>query len=441
MLLASCDSKQQSASDEMASLYPAPQTIAVNTEEGYIINPVTGDSIQPLVNSIGDTIKTGVPVPAIGKAIHPDSVAQPEIISAGEPKVVSANLNVHEIPEALTVIPVNKNSLKTFTPGVDTSSFVLVNSTGDTIPTGVPIPAEGKVMPFIQPKPIKALRPRMKDNASINMKYLDVDQGMNSSYVMSILEDNHGNLWFGTWGGGVSMYNGESFTHFTEKEGLSNNTVWSILEESNSKIWLSTEKGLNQIVFGPDSGSNTRNNLSISGVKEESVNVAYKNPAIHTYSLQDGLKSMYFYLNSALLDSKNRIWWGSGTGLTMLNMKNFNTPVDPPSMQLNRIDINEQFVDYRHLKDSARMNMEFNGVSKFYNYPLNLELPYNNNHLTFHFSAIDWSAPHKIRYSYKMEGLNDKWSIRMHTGKLEISPIPVNPVRKNGICGITYCRN
>ena len=29
-------------------------------------------------------------------------------------------------------------------------------------------------------------------------------------------------------GGGVSMYDGETFTHFTEKEGLSNNIVRSI---------------------------------------------------------------------------------------------------------------------------------------------------------------------------------------------------------------------
>ena len=70
-------------------------------------------------------------------------------------------------------------------------------------------------------------------------------------------------------------------------------------------------------------------------------------------------------------------------------------------MQLNRIDINGQFVDYRHLKDSNRMKMEFNGVARFYNYPLNLELPYNHNHLTFYFSAIDWSAPHKISTAIK----------------------------------------
>jgi ligand-binding sensor domain-containing protein len=60
----------------------------------------------------------------------------------------------------------------------------------------------------------------MKDNVSINMKYLDIEQGISSSDFWSILEDRHGNLWISTWGGGVSMYNGETFTHFTEKEGL-----------------------------------------------------------------------------------------------------------------------------------------------------------------------------------------------------------------------------
>ncbi|MBK9593297.1 MAG: hypothetical protein IPO32_17965 [Crocinitomicaceae bacterium] len=37
-------------------------------------------------------------------------------------------------------------------------------------------------------------------------------------------------------------------------------------------------------------------------------------------------------------------------------------------------------------------------------------MPYNLNHLTFHFSAIDWSAPHKLRYKYMLEGLDKDWS-------------------------------
>jgi hypothetical protein len=236
-------------------------------------------------------------------------------------------------------------------------------------------------------------------------------EGLCNNNVWPILEDSHGNLWFGTWGGGVSMYNGETFTHFTEKEGLSNNSVLSILEDSDSNIWLGTEKGLNRLVFGPESVSGTKNNLSASGMKADSVKVTFYNPVIHTYSKQDGLKGINFYQNSVLLDSKNRIWWGTHKGLTMLDMNKFKIPVEPPAMQFNRLDINGQFADYRHLKESAGMEIEFRGLAKFYNYPLNLELPYNRNHLSFHFSAIDWSAPNKIKYSYKMEGLNDNWSL------------------------------
>ena len=39
---------------------------------------------------------------------------------------------------------------------------------------------------------------------------------------------------------GVSMYDGETFTHFTQKEGLSNNAVHSILEDSHGNLWFGT---------------------------------------------------------------------------------------------------------------------------------------------------------------------------------------------------------
>ena len=46
--------------------------------------------------------------------------------------------------------------------------------------------------------------------------------------VMSITEDKTGNLWFGTDGGGVSRYDGKSFSTFTTAQGLANNVVRSI---------------------------------------------------------------------------------------------------------------------------------------------------------------------------------------------------------------------
>lgn len=50
------------------------------------------------------------------------------------------------------------------------------------------------MVPAIHPKPISALPLRMRDAAIFDIQYLDVDQGMNSSFVHSILEDSRGNL-------------------------------------------------------------------------------------------------------------------------------------------------------------------------------------------------------------------------------------------------------
>ncbi len=239
-------------------------------------------------------------------------------------------------------------------------------------------------------------------------------EGLSNNVVWSILEDKSGNLWFGTNGGGVSRYDGESFTHFTEKEGLSNNSVWSILEDKSGNLWLSTENGLNQFVMVDGIGLQPQND-------KKTTRVTYE---IARFEKNDGLKGMDFYINSACLDSKNRAWWGSGKSLTTLDLNLHTINPNPPTVYLRQLDINEQFIDYRNITDSLGNEIGFNGVKTFENYPLNLELPYDKNHLTFHFAAVDWSAPHKIQYSYLMEGLNSNWSKPSHDAKADYRNLP-----------------
>jgi serine phosphatase RsbU (regulator of sigma subunit) len=267
-------------------------------------------------------------------------------------------------------------------------------------------------------------------------------EGLSNNTVWSMLEDKSGNLWFGTNGGGVSKYDGnrveeieaklkrgesvsdqdqqdlkkengklvKSFTHYTDKEGLSNNTVWSMLEDKSGNLWLSTEKGLNCFVVGGGGLSTT-----------ELQNGEKSNTQILVFHKEDGLKAEDFFKNSVLLDSKNQIWWGSGKALSMLDLNDFNLNDKEPEIQLENIYLQENFVDYRsvktEIKDSLITNeneelkkVKFTGVADFHNYPKDLVLPYYLNHLTFNFGAIDWCAPHKIKYQYKLEGLDEDWS-------------------------------
>ena len=113
-LLFSCKHSNQGKYDEMASLYPAPVSVALDTVEGYILNSATGDSIQAFVNSLGISLKTGVPIKAKGKELkmvryyyNTVPVRQPEIFPAGIPTVVSAYQNEYNKQKALNVIAIN----------------------------------------------------------------------------------------------------------------------------------------------------------------------------------------------------------------------------------------------------------------------------------------------------------------------------------------------
>lgn len=377
-IISSCNRTPKDDGIAPPPLFPQPKSVEVNTNGGYSLNTVTGDTLKPIILESGDTLITGVPIPAKGKIIHPDSVSKPQrfkVPAQNQLTQKNAHPNVHPIPDELTEIPVNKDSLTKILLGEiaknDTLHYIL-NSTGDTVKTGVPIPAKGKSVPTTRPQPTPALPPAFKDAAIANLQYLDVDQGMNSSYVFSILEDKNGNLWVGT------------------------------------------EKGLNVIAFGGMAriGAQTQNEKKTPRI------------TIHTFQKGDGLKGLDFFSNSAFIDSKNRAWWGCGKGLEMLDLNKFNTSQNPPAVHLRQLDINEQFIDYRNITDSLGNEIEFNGVQKFENYPLHLELPYDKNHLTFHFAAIDWSAPHKIKYSYRMLGLNDNWSAATHEAKAEYRNLP-----------------
>lgn len=61
--------------------------------------------------------------------------------------------------------------------------------------------------------------------------------------VISIQQDRHGALWFGTWGGGVNRYDGTALTNLSEKNGLCSNVVQGILEDSTGSMWFATRGG------------------------------------------------------------------------------------------------------------------------------------------------------------------------------------------------------
>jgi len=70
-----------------------------------------------------------------------------------------------------------------------------------------------------------------------------VSTGLGQSQVFCLLEDSQGYIWMGTRGGGLSRYDGVSFTQFNN-EKLTSNYIWSIVEDPTGTIWVGTDNSL-----------------------------------------------------------------------------------------------------------------------------------------------------------------------------------------------------
>jgi ligand-binding sensor domain-containing protein len=60
----------------------------------------------------------------------------------------------------------------------------------------------------------------------------------------SFYEDSQGNIWFTAEGYGVYRYDGTNFTQFTTENGLTSNVVLSIMEDDKGQIWFGTWQGI-----------------------------------------------------------------------------------------------------------------------------------------------------------------------------------------------------
>jgi len=183
-------------------------------------------------------------------------------------------------------------------------------------------------------------------------------------------------LWLGTSGGGLNKFNIEkgTFEHFTENEGLPNNVVYGILPDKKGNLWLSTNKGLSK--FDP------------------------KKKAYRNYDVNDGLQSNEFNTGAYHLGKNGEMFFGGIKGLNYFYPeKILDNPFVPEIAVINISVFNSS-----SMKKDNRSNL-----LKIYPHNNSIELSYDNDLLTFEFSALDYSAPEKNQYAYKLENFNKDW--------------------------------
>jgi ligand-binding sensor domain-containing protein/two-component sensor histidine kinase len=233
-------------------------------------------------------------------------------------------------------------------------------------------------------------------------------EGLSSNEVMDMLQDKRGDIWLGTIGGGVDKFDGKFFTNYSTAQGLSNEIVMGILEDKSGNLWFSTRNGINRML-DPSS-------LYVSG----KMNIGNK-PIFKNYIYADGFLGVNCYLNSLFEDSKGNIWAGAGDRLTCYHPEGEIPDTIPPNIQLSNLALFNENINWLNLekkKDTTLIlgngvkvgNFEFDSLLPYNDIPANLSLAYNNNYLSFKYVGITTQSPYKVRYKYKLDGLDENWS-------------------------------
>lgn len=254
----------------------------------------------------------------------------------------------------------------------------------------------------------------------IKFDRISIAQGLSQSTVRCILQDSRGFMWFGT-GDGLNKYDGYKFTRFKcdpeDTPSLSDKSVLSILEDGNGILWIGTFGGLNKFdqknqKFSRCTEKNGLPNNVIYGISEDTQGFLWlsankgiskfdpQTESFKIYDMKDGLQGNEFNQGAYYQNENGEIFFGGNNGFNaFFPEKIIYNPHIPPVLITD-------FQIFNYSVEPGENSLLKFAISETEKIKLHQR---HQNVFSFEFAALDFSAPEKNLYAYKMEGFEKEW--------------------------------
>lgn len=172
---------------------------------------------------------------------------------------------------------------------------------------------------------VKPIMQKENDDSQIGQAKIPLQKGANKDVrIVASLEDTDGNLWFGSVGEGLFKYDGKLFVHFGMEQGLNSNFIYSILQDKTGKIWVGTNKGLNRF----------------EGSKFVSIPIVLSNNNSSYFMNSNNINTPTENIVWSMMQDKNgTIWFGTDDGVYCYDGKAFSHFLDNQTV-INKDSLN-----------------------------------------------------------------------------------------------------
>jgi signal transduction histidine kinase/ligand-binding sensor domain-containing protein len=194
--------------------------------------------------------------------------------------------------------------------------------------------------------------------------------------ICSLFSDGSGVLWAGTVRGGLLRFQNGRFKRFTSKQGLPVDVIAQILQDDRQRLWLGTHQGIYCV-------SKSALNACADG-RTNTVDCV-------TYGRLDGLPTLECsdgYQPACWRGADGRLWFATARGMVWVKPDETITNSPPPPVIIEELRVDGEPVELRGEKIVA---------------------PPGHREFDFRFTAINFDAPDKVRFRYRMEGFDSEW--------------------------------
>lgn len=208
------------------------------------------------------------------------------------------------------------------------------------------------------------------NNTALRFRYSKKSQNcISDDIVESLVATDDSILWIGTRSGGLNKFNTKllKFKYFFEKDGLPSNNIINLIADLNEDIWIATENGL--------------------------ARINKKSEEIQVYDNKDGITNTQFTETSSYLSPDGELFWGHYGGFIS---------VFPDSLKKNTYIPPVVFTDFQIFNKPVKLDTSINKKK-------HIILNHDDKVFSFKFAALNYFAPERNQYRYKLEGFDPDW--------------------------------
>lgn len=214
---------------------------------------------------------------------------------------------------------------------------------------------------------------------------------LETSNFRTIVEDNDGRFWFGSYGGGLIIHEpGEEPIRISTEDGLYDNTISQLAFDDERNLWLGGNLGISFIEQNQIeqflNGDIEELRISRLGV-EEGMNIRETNGG---------------FMPSSQLTANGNLMIPTVQGVSVINTNRMELNREVPNVFIEEIEIDGEMLSSNQISS----------------------ISYNAQRIIFRFSGLSFKNPKLNQYEYTLEGFDNNWISTGNTPEVVYSSIP-----------------